>query len=142
MKIRIEVVQHDQRNILKMLCFSYHALFLTYDVICELILLFRLILSLNCCFKDLNLVWFFGKFGRCQSCSKWSDKPFTKICFHSIFYFQCITSWMTLFARFSLIVPLNYCVGHLNIVFTKRLLQLKLVNMIRDSFSKNHFTHT
>ena len=58
MKIMIEVVQHDQRNILKILYFLYHASFIAYDVTCDVILLFWLILLINHCFMHLNLFFF------------------------------------------------------------------------------------
>ena len=57
----IVVVQNDQTNILKILYILYYVSFSTYDVICDAILLFWLILPVNSCFKHLDLV--FRKFG-------------------------------------------------------------------------------
>ena len=54
-KIMIEVVQHNQRNILKISYYSYYALSSTYDVIRDVILSFWLILQIKRCLKHLDL---------------------------------------------------------------------------------------
>ena len=131
----IEIVQHDQRNILKILYFSHHTSFSTYDVIRAVILLFWLILPINRCLKHLNyflsLVVQNGRTNHLQ-----------KYFFHIKSWFECITSWMTSFTRFSLILPLNYRSKHLSVVFTKSWFQLQSFNLIGELFWKNYLIHT
>ena len=56
MKITIEVVQHNQKNILKKLYFSHYVSFQRYDVINDIILLFWLIIAVS----SIS-TWFLGK---------------------------------------------------------------------------------
>ena len=55
--LQLKFFQYDQGIILKLLSFWYHAHFSTYDVICDFVLLFLLILPLNRCSKHLNLAF-------------------------------------------------------------------------------------
>ena len=86
-KVMIVVFQHDQSNILKISYFSYHVSLSTYDVRCDVISLFWLILPINRCFKQIVLI--FRTMRSSFKLVKMARQTIQKMIFLPI---QCITS--------------------------------------------------
>ena len=104
--------------------FWYHVSYLTYDVICDVILLY---------FNNFtNLIWFLQHVHHVWSCLTWSEEHYSKYFLDIIFCFQLMASFVTSFCYIR-------CFLEQNLICRKCLSWFKLSKKIRGTIWLNTF---